>query len=151
MRSVRALIPVVAYLGGEIEVFAIRHVILRPRPPTANYPATNAVRGVHETSYSFPSGHAVAVSAVLFALLGTLALTYRIWWPRLIAFLASLFVIDTRLVLGVHWFSDVTFGLVFGMTWGVTVAIVGRQVEWADLVAIVRPPRDIALGTQATE
>lgn len=139
LRSIRALIPIVAYLGGEFQVFIIREVILRHRPPTANYPAPEAVRGVHETSYSFPSGHSVAVTAVLFALLGSVALTYRIWWPWLIAFLASLFVIDTRLVLGVHWFSDVTFGLLFGIAWGVTVAVVARRVEWADLRAIVRP------------
>lgn len=139
LRSIRALIPIVAYLGGEFQVFIIRAVILRHRPPTANYPAPGAVKGVHETSYSFPSGHSVAVTAVLFALLGTVALTHRIWWPWLIALLASLFVIDTRLVLGVHWFSDVTFGLLFGIIWGVTVAIVARQVEWADLIAMVRP------------
>lgn len=139
LRSIPALIPIVAYVGGEFQVFAIRLFILRHRPPTANYPAPGAVKGVHETSYSFPSGHSVAVTAVLFALLGTIALTYRIWWPWLIALLGSLFVTDTRLVLGVHWFSDVTFGLLIGITWGVTVAIVARNVQWADLVAIVRP------------
>jgi undecaprenyl-diphosphatase len=139
LRSIRALVPIVAYLGGEFQVFIIREVILRHRPPTANYPAPGAINGVHETSYSFPSGHSVAVTAVLFALLGTIALTYRIWWPWLIAILGSFFVIDTRLVLGVHWFSDVTFGLLFGITWGVAVAIVGRQVEWADVLAIIRP------------
>jgi len=137
--SIRALIPIVAYLGGEFEVFVIREVILRHRPLTANYPAPGAIKGVHETSYSFPSGHSVAVTAVLFALLGTIALTYRIWWPWVIALLASLFVIDTRLVLGVHWFSDVAFGLLFGIAWGVSVASVARQIEWADVVAIVRP------------
>lgn len=141
LSPIRALLPIVAYLGGEFEVFVLREVILRHRPPTANYPAQGSVRGVHETSYSFPSGHAVAVTAVLFALLGTIALTYRIWWPWLIAFLGALFVIDTRLVLGVHWFSDVTFGLLFGITWGVTVAVVVHQVQWADLVALVRSPR----------
>ena len=140
LRSIRALVPIVAYLGGELQVFAIRQVISRHRPPTAKYPAPGAVKGVHETSYSFPSGHSVAVTAVLFALFGAIALTYRIWWPWLIALLASLFVIDTRLVLGVHWFSDVTFGMLFGITWGVTVAIVARQIDWADLVVFVRPP-----------
>ena len=146
LRSMRAIVPVIAYLGGEFQVFAIREVILRHRPPTANYPSLGAVKGVHETSYSFPSGHSVAVTAVLFALLGTIALIYRIWWPWLIAFVASLFVIDTRLVLGVHWFSDVTFGLLFGVAWGVAVAVVGRRLEWADLVAVVRPPPRTTLG-----
>ncbi len=139
LRSTRAIIPVVAYLGGEFEVFAIRAVIHRQRPPTANYPATGSINGVHETSYSFPSGHSVAVTAVLFALLGCIALTYRIWWPWVIAFLASLFVVDTRLVLGVHWLSDVVFGLLFGIAWGVTVAFAARSVEWGDLVALIGP------------
>lgn len=150
LRSIRALVPVAAYLGGELQVFIIREVILRYRPPTANYPAPGAVKGVHEASYSFPSGHSVAVSAVLFALLGTIALTHRIWWPWLIALLGSLFVIDTRLVLGVHWFSDVTFGLLFGMTWGVTVAIAARQVEWADIMAIIRFGRKRTLDRRAS-
>ncbi len=138
LRSIRAIVPIVAYLGGEFQVFILREVILRHRPPTANYPAPCAIQGVHETSYSFPSGHSVAVTAVLFSLLGTIALTYRIWWPWLMAILGSLFVIDTRLVLGVHWFSDVIFGLFFGIAWGVTVAIVVRQVEWADVLSIIR-------------
>lgn len=138
LRSMRALVPIVAYLGGEFQVFVIRAVILRHRPPTAVYPAPGSIRGVHETSYSFPSGHSVAVTAVLFALLGTLAATYRMWWPWLVALLASLFVVDTRLVLGVHWFSDVTFGLLFGIAWGLTVAWVARRVEWADLLAMIR-------------
>lgn len=146
LRSIRGLIPIVAYLGGEFEVFAIRHVILRHRPPTANYPAPGSIKGVHETSYSFPSGHSVAVTAVLFALLGTMALTYRIWWPWLVALVGSLFVVDTRLVLGVHWFSDVTFGVLFGIAWGVTVAIVARQVDWVDIVALLRPGSKRALA-----
>lgn len=139
-RTPRALIPAVAYFGGEFQVFMIRTVILRHRPPTADYPAPGAIPGVHETSYSFPSGHSVAVTAVLFALLGCLALTRHTWWPWVVALVGSLFVVDTRLVLGVHWFSDVVFGFAFGVAWGVTVAFAARHVEWVDLLAVVRWP-----------
>lgn len=145
LRTSRAFIPIVAYLGGEFQVFAIRAVIHRHRPPTANYPAAGAINGVHETSYSFPSGHSVAVTAVLFALMGCIALTCRIWWPWLIALVGSVFVIDTRLVLGVHWFSDVNFGFLIGCPWGVAVAIVARQVEWEDFLTVVRPNHERAM------
>lgn len=138
MRSSRALVPLLAYLGGEFEVNAVRAVIHRPRPVSAMYPAPGAIAGVHETSYSFPSGHAVTTTAVLFALLGSIALARNRWWPWAVALLASLFVADTRLVLGVHWFSDVAFGLIFGIVWGMTVAWAVRRVEWADLVAVAR-------------
>lgn len=113
----------------------IRLVIHRHRPSTANFPAPGAVPGVHETSWSYPSGHSVAVTAILFGVLGCVALTRRLWWPWAVALVASLVVIDSRLLLGVHWFSDVTFGLVLGIAWGVVVALVFVRLEWADLRA----------------
>ncbi len=147
LRSVRALIPIVAYLGGELQVFLIREIIRRPRPPTAVYPAPGAVPGMHETSFSFPSGHSVAVTAMLFALLGAVALSRRKLWPWLVALVASLFVIYTRLILGVHWFSDVAFGLLLGIAWGATVAAVARRVEWVDVRAWLRRWRRQERGT----
>lgn len=132
-RSPRALIPVLAYVGGEAIVYLIRAVIHRHRPPTADYPAAGALRGVHETSFSFPSGHAVAVTAVLFALLGALAVLRRWWWPWLLAFLLSAFVADSRLLLGVHWFSDVAIGLALGAAWGTVVALTCSRVTWHGL------------------
>lgn len=134
-RSILALVPVAAYLGGEFQVFAIRQIIHRGRPPTADYPAPGAVPGVHETSFSFPSGHSVAVTAVLVAVAATAALAYRRGWPLLLGIVASLYVADTRLTLGVHWFSDVTFGLLLGIAWGLTVAWAARQLTWDDLAA----------------
>jgi undecaprenyl-diphosphatase len=138
LRTVRALAPLVAYLGGELQVFAIRLVVQRHRPPTASSPAPGAILGVHETSYSYPSGHAVAVTAILFALLGAAALTLRLWWPWLVALVGSWFVCDTRLVLGAHWFSDVAFGFVLGAAWGVAVALVLRRIEWRDVTSVLR-------------
>ena len=49
LRSSRALIPVVAYFGGEFQVFAMRSVIHRHRPSTAAFPAAGAIKGIHET------------------------------------------------------------------------------------------------------
>lgn len=125
-RSMRGLVPILAYLGGEGLVFLIREIVHRDRPPTANYPAPHAIAGVHETSYSFPSGHAVAVTAILFAVLGTFAIARRAMWAWPVALVASCFVAETRLVLGVHWFSDVSIGLLLGIAWGLTVAVVTR-------------------------
>jgi membrane-associated phospholipid phosphatase len=132
-RSPAAVAPVLAYLGGEGLVFLIREVIRRHRPPTANYPAPGAVPGVHETSFSYPSGHSVAVTAVFFAVLGLLAISQRVrsWW--LLALCLSALVADSRLLLGVHWFSDVAVGMVLGVSWGVVVALVCTRLTWHDL------------------
>lgn len=137
-RSLRGLTPIAGYLGGEGLVFLIREIIHRHRPPTAVFPAPHALRGVHETSYSFPSGHAVAVTAVLFATLGTLALIRAWTWPWIVALFASCFVADTRLVLGVHWFSDVALGLLLGICWGGTVAVVGMRLPQTGLAGFRR-------------
>ena len=129
-QRVRAFIPLVAYLGGEFLVYAIRQIIQRHRPPTANFPAFHAIPGVHETSYSFPSGHSTAGTAVLFGLAGLAAVTWRAWWPWLVASLMTVAVAGSRLVLGVHWFSDVALGLILGVCWGILVSWVLRDVPW---------------------
>lgn len=121
-RSRRALLPFVAYLGGEATVYVVRMVIERPRPASANFPGPDAIRGIHETSWSFPSGHATSCTAVLVAVFGMVALRRRVRWPWLVALAGSVVVACSRLVLGVHWFTDVTTGAVLGAVWGVVVA-----------------------------
>ena len=126
-QRVRALIPLAAYLGGECIVFVTRQVVTRPRPPTANYPAPGAIPGVHETSFSYPSGHATAAVAVIVSLAGLAWLTWRVWWPWVVAVLVGMAVGTSRLVLGVHWFSDIAFGMCFGIPWAVVVTLALRD------------------------
>ncbi|HLI24582.1 MAG TPA: phosphatase PAP2 family protein [Acidimicrobiales bacterium] len=132
-QRMRALAPLVAYLGGEFFVFFTRVFVHRPRPISANYPAPFAIPGVHETSFSYPSGHSTAGSAVLISL-GVLAIvTWRTWMPWLVAgllALAGLGVACTRLILGVHWFSDVAFGAAAGLAWGILTVLILRDVPW---------------------
>ena len=135
-RSPLSLIPIVAYLGAETEVYAIRELVHRHRPVSADFPGPHALPGIHETSWSFPSGHATAVTAVLFAAFGALALTRRTVWPWLVALVLSGYVASTRPVLGVHWLSDVVIGLLIGICWGVAVAVVATRLTWDDLRAL---------------
>ncbi|MDE3207194.1 MAG: phosphatase PAP2 family protein [Acidobacteriota bacterium] len=142
-RSTLSLLPIAAYLGGEFQVFAIRQIIHRHRPPTANYPAPGAIPGIHETSFSYPSGHSVAVTAILITIAATAAYSRHQWWPLIPGVIASMYIADTRLVLGVHWFSDVTFGLILGTAWGLTVAWAGQRLTWNHLTAWIPQVRPL--------
>lgn len=128
--GIRALIPLAGYLGGETLVYVTRIYMHRPRPSTANFPAPNAIRGVHETSWSFPSGHATGAAATLICLGGLAAVTWRTWWPWVIGVLAALAVAGSRLVLGVHWFSDIAFGLAVAIPWAVVATLIMADVAW---------------------
>ena len=67
---------------------------------------------------SFPSGH--ATSSMIFYLTLALALTAGKRWHRIAAagaVLLSLLIGISRVMLGVHWPSDVIGGWAFGMLW----------------------------------
>ena len=80
---------------------------------------------------SFPSGH--ATSSMIFYLTMALALTARTRWQRLAAagaVLLSLAIGTSRVMLGVHWPSDVIGGWAFGMLWVLlTLRLAGRLIE----------------------
>jgi undecaprenyl-diphosphatase len=105
-----AIAIVVATLARPLVEFTMKEIVGRDRP--------DFERMVGGTGYSFPSGHVLATIAV-FGLLplvvGLFSRSRALWWATA-AFSGTVIVLvaASRVYLGVHWFSDVTAGLVFG-------------------------------------
>jgi undecaprenyl-diphosphatase len=101
-----------------------KYWIARPRP------ALDTHLVVVKTS-SFPSGH--ATSSMIFYLSVALALTAGTRWHRAAvagAILLSLLIGASRVMLGVHWPSDVIGGWAFGMLWVLlTLRLAGRLLR----------------------
>lgn len=100
----------VAFSG--INGYIIKHIDSRPRPE-------EAYRLITEDGYSFPSGHATAVTALIVSLVMVLTMTrlgrrlrYLLW---VAAFVFIAFICMTRLYLGVHWVTDVIGGFGVGL------------------------------------
>lgn len=92
--------------------FIIKHVYERPRPE-------EALRLITEDGFSFPSGHATAVTALFVSLVLVLTTTrvgrrlrYLLWAAALALIV---FICVTRLYLGVHWVTDVIGGFSVGL------------------------------------
>ena len=92
--------------------FIIKHLYERPRPE-------EALRLITEDGYSFPSGHATAVTALFVSLVLVLTTTrlgrrlrYLLWAAALTLIV---FICVTRLYLGVHWVTDVIAGFSVGL------------------------------------
>jgi undecaprenyl-diphosphatase len=85
----------------------LKHLVDRPRPPTAM---------LHAAGTSFPSGHAAyaGATAVALVLLSTSPGRGRlIWWPC--AALAIAGMAWSRTYLQVHWLSDAGVGALLGI------------------------------------
>ena len=109
VRLAFALLLVVLVGRGLAEVQ--KYSIERPRP-------TLDPHLVVVKTWSFPSGH--SASSMIFYLTLALALAPEGQWRRLAAagaILLSLLIGFSRVMLGVHWPSDVIGGWSFGMLW----------------------------------
>jgi undecaprenyl-diphosphatase len=108
-RAVATALLVATFARPAIE-FVVKGLVSRDRP--------DFDRLVAGTGYSFPSGHVMAAIALWGLLPVVVALYTRrrgIWWAS-VAVSATLIagISASRVYLGVHWFSDVTAGLVVG-------------------------------------
>lgn len=107
----RAAVFVTAVIGGATVMNSLLKLLFaRDRPSLFETIVT-------ETSYSFPSGHAMISSAMAFAAI-LLAWPTRWRWPVLA--LATLYFVTvsfTRLYLGVHYPTDIIAGWLISAAW----------------------------------
>ncbi len=121
-----AVVPAAALLAAACTETALKEIIGRPRPPAF-------ARLVTEPDPSFPSGHATGTAALLVAVALIAAPTFRSRTARVLSFAAAgavaVLVGVARVVLGVHWGSDVAAGWLLGAAWAVGVVLVWPAVE----------------------
>jgi membrane-associated phospholipid phosphatase len=137
-RKPAVLVFVLSVVLGQILISnTIKVVIDRARPelrPRADFTGT-----------SFPSGHTTAAAATYLAVALVLAIGTS---PRARAALAGVAVAIgvavgcTRVLLGVHWFSDVLAGLAIGWAWfGLcAVAVGGRLLRFGAPAKVALSP-----------
>jgi membrane-associated phospholipid phosphatase len=142
-----AIYLVVTVVGGSLVDTAVKLAVNRPRPHV-DHPLDTAF------GTSFPSGHAMA-STITYGALVLVFLPVLGRRSRLVAIAASIVVVlligSSRLLLGVHFISDVVGGYVLGLAWllaATAVFGIWRKEEGkrpADLTAGVEPEAGAAL------
>ncbi len=116
-----AAAPAVALTASGLSASVAKAVFDRPRPP-------EAVHASFVSSAAFPSGHATDAAAFFLAASLTIAITViRRGWAQAVVVasgcLIAVLVGLSRLVLGVHWLSDVVAGWALGSAIAVVITL----------------------------
>lgn len=103
-------------LGTLFTNLCIKNLVARPRPYVSGYEQWwQAAGAVTPSEFSFPSGHATAVTATIFALCLFLCLDLKKHrWLIAPAALYALIMCISRIYLVVHYPSDVLGGIIVG-------------------------------------
>lgn len=102
--------------GGILLSEGLKAVIDRPRPDVVPW-----LDAIHNASY--PSGH--AMGATILALSLSLTIGGRLLWALALPYV--LLVSASRMVLGVHWPSDIIGGWLIGTAW---VCFIMAMIEY---------------------
>jgi undecaprenyl-diphosphatase len=112
--------------GCMLSIELVKTILRRPRPSISD-------PMLQLTNYSFPSGHA-ASATVLYGFLALLICSYltKGVWQTLVWIGTAVLITGvafSRMYLGVHYVSDVTAGLILGISW---LALSSRMVRSPD-------------------
>jgi undecaprenyl-diphosphatase len=135
-----ALYLVVAVVGGGLVDTAVKLAVNRPRPKL-DHPLAHAL------GKSFPSGHAMS-SIITYGVLLLVFLPVLGRVGRLVAFILVVALVAaigaSRLLLGVHFVSDVLGGWVLGLAW--LAAVTGAFSIWRQEEG--KPPVGVTEGVE---
>ena len=110
--------------GAALTVYFLKLLFARHRPDL-----WQAI--VEESTYSFPSGHAMASSAVAFSLMVLFWYTRWRWITVVLGLLYLLIISWTRVYLGVHYPSDIIAGWCISLTWVLlTIWMLSGKAFW---------------------
>lgn len=101
----------VSLVAGLSIFFVLKHLIGRERPCATQTHCWSSL--LPPDRFSFPSGHTITAFAITFSL--------GLYYPTLLAGLifCALSVAASRVILGLHYVSDVLVGIVIGIAIGV--------------------------------
>ncbi len=118
-----AYISIFATGGGLVLGSLMKEIIMRARPISSL---------LLKTDFSFPSGHAMAVTIFFTLIIYFFARKiHSMLWRELFIVGSVLLIILTaisRLYLGVHWLSDVVAGIGFGLFWTTLMILIVRYL-----------------------
>lgn len=119
---VRSVVQTAFAVGGAIATNAVLKLIFQRERPELWQLLT------HESTYSFPSGHAL-ITAALATTFILICWNTRFRWAGLllgVAYTASVGI--SRLYLGVHYPTDVLAGWCLGIAWAILVALILKVI-----------------------
>jgi len=133
-----AFVPAAALVAGSITETVAKQVFGRPRPAVAYHL-------LRETDASFPSGHTTGTAALFMAVALVLSPSVRSRGKRIALVVGAGAIAAAvglaRMVLGVHWLTDVVAGWFLGTAWAIGIVLlvaandVGRAGRPAQITA----------------